>query len=126
MAVPPFVQGWSGTSKGTGTITAPDVEPSGGPNIGLVAIVTIRDAAATSVVTGVAYAGSEAFSKAHDVQYFGDARVEFWVLTGPSAASGDVVATLSGTPNACIWVGEYTGVDQTTPIGAVSAPAGST
>jgi hypothetical protein len=55
----------------------------------------------------------------------GFARVEIWALVAPDTGSHTVLVTLNGAPNgATVSVMTFTGVNQTTPLGAFASATG--
>lgn len=111
-----------------GTLTATTVVPAGSNRV-LYVWLLIRSS--TSTGTGVTFDGSGsavALSLVDTLVGATSARLELWRLIAPAAASGSVVATLTGSPSSgwMVLAEPWSDVDQTTPNSAMSKATGTT
>ncbi|MBM2811232.1 MAG: hypothetical protein HW416_1991, partial [Chloroflexi bacterium] len=74
-------------------------------------------------VSSVTYNGSSLTFKG-SVQSIDGGIVEIWYLVAPSDGTHNVVVNLSGSGDANVGVMTFTGVDQTTPLGAFASASG--
>ncbi len=109
------------------TLTLSSFVVGAGSDKALFVGVGIRGIVSGQNVTGITWNGSEGFSRVGTQEANGIIAVELWELVNPTAATADIVITLSGSPgsNQIGGVISLTGVDQTTPSEASAQANGS-
>jgi hypothetical protein len=114
LAVAAIAHSSTTTNNGdTDTLTIANHVIGGGADYALVVVVSLKD---SETVTGITWnAGAEALTPL-DTDINGDARVYIYYLAAPTAATEDVVISLSGSTRVAAAAHTYTGVHQTTPF----------
>ena len=90
---PAFSSFTRGNSSSSATATASSVNANVSRAC-IVAYVALQDNSGTETVTSVVFNGDESFTKIADSNYVSLYRLTTWILPNPSAATGNVVATL--------------------------------
>ena len=113
----------SSANPGSTTFTVPNVTVGAGSNRLMLVGINQKN----KLVNGVTYGGTSLTLVGEDIGN-GNARMHMYMMLNPPSGTADVVVTLSANPDKGIVVGvtNFTGVNQSTPLGTFNSTNGKT